>query len=802
MDPIFRICTPLRASELKTTSKKILIPPSQLAKPPRQTKKSMNQGKPSVQTESQENSCGAKTQSGYEASTVPDTIAIEIDEQNKMTCCSDAKYLSSNKDFSEYKSPATVAQCSSAQETISSASFNSSPMLPQVSTTLDGNSSVSIIDLNPVCQINPDPCGVLSSSNNHLLNLSPLTTTLACTNVTTSAAQQVFMTSAHITAPLTGSSEPVILKTWPVDITDNSCEQISSSTVSVSNPEESSTELGGVPTIVVVNLDVPLESPLLSPTQNQTIMETLNSPSIISTKKESDHSSHSVSSDISAHLLDPLENISPFPVLLTYVNDQGQPLSIPVNGIPQPDRDVSEIISKTVDKKKSQFENVTLDHSYVHISGDGSKTPVNAAFSPAKEEVSHNATAVNHNSANVPSRSNYDYSQGIARSCGLNGKVRHMPEEYHRDENTVARSAHPNAMTQPDSSTSVRTSTSQNSVGLNTLGTGCSLGVRAATSNANTAPMCVLNMDEMETMYTLPGEQPHLLATTTASGSRGVEVEDITLELQLPVGCEILTMDMLSANPSSLDLPGNSDIQVFDHRAEGGWHNMNLGSVLQDMNTSEPLVNSILSSALEPVVCDLALDSVQTTEIVDRTQHAQLLSVCLNDSATSGLREFGMKELTGPRNISKGKDSSKLVIKQESTLYSTGCKKSASSWSEERKPLSPRSSELTFSSQAARLPLPLPIVKSHCDAGADKTAISCSAQSVGALKDDLGPKDQKVKKGSQSKNLCKGLLNHVKVESKQIGLENICKKNGPPKCTPSSVPGWFGKGLGLKKKRK
>ena len=785
LDPIFRICTPLRASEVKTTSKKILIPPSQLAKPSRQSKNSKNKGKQPNDIEYEQSACLSKTKCELETpySSTAVNVDPEIGDQVKVT-------VSLEEEISLNKCLPACSMLTTETPTQYPSKESISPILPQVSASeveTGGNCSVSIIDLSSVCQIKPTPLGIFSSSNNHLLNPLPLTNSLACAGVvSTTAAQEVFMTSA----PVINSSEPIILKSWPSDIRENDFEQIGPTTTSstiISSPEEDS-----LPTIVVVNLDVPAESPSIYHAPKQNIIENVNSPSLDNLNEKNELSTFVSSSSTSMpHFLDIDEDVSPFPVLLTYVNDLGQPLSIPVNSFPQSTEDTHKATSKSVPglKSGSQFErNVNLDHSYFQDRGNGCKTSETSIFLPSKSIISLDASVQEHRSTNVPSHTSCDTSDSSLSepSNSLNGKI-------YLSKNTKTTDKKQSPISTPG----------QNSTGMCTLGTAhSSLSVAPVPSGTISAPMCVLNMDEMETIYTLPEVSSHFLGST-ASSNKGTEVEDVTLELQLPVGCEILTMDMLSENPTTWDLPENPDAQVLDHKATSSWQTLSLGTVLK---TNEPFVNSILSSALEPVVCNLALNNAQKDvkdgmSLSKQADATKVLSVCLDDDSISGLNGIDQKhsqELSKSVRYYRGNDSGQFESHENMLSYSAASFNKLTSPVEERIPLSPRSSKLSLSSQSTVTPLSLLSVKST----GDKPLTSCCDKSLICPKNETRIRELKTKKMSQNKNLTKGILNHVKIEGKQVGLENICKKVSNPKCGPSSVPGWFGKGLGLKKKRK
>ncbi|GFR74331.1 NAD-dependent deacetylase sirtuin-7 [Elysia marginata] len=819
LDPIFRICTPLRAIEMKTTSKKILIPPAQLARPPKQTKNSKNKEKPAMQMDCEQSCCLTKSDCGSETT--------EITEKVEFTAGSDVSITESLPTCNTLSTgTGSLPQCLSdaditsqhVQQTISSEPPDVSASM--VSVTVENKCSASIVDSTPsMCQIKPElPAQFLSSTASHLLKSQSLTSSQAQTPVVnTSAAQETFVMSASGTNHLINlPSEPVILNSsWPSDIMDTAGFEQAGSNIASGTMESSSHE-ERVPTIVVVNLDTPADTPpLFHPPKQNIIIETANSFTHFSSKQEVECSTLVLGSSTShSHdVADASQDISPFPVLLTYLNDAGHPLSIPLNSsIPHRVEDTLKATPSSVPViKNAQFgNNISLDHSYFHDTGNNRKATDASAFAQnSRVKASKDSSVREHRaSAGVPSKTSCDTSDSNSPS----------------DRSFVARKSQPNTMA-PQLSSSKLTSqfikpescpSSAESSNLSTFS--------SVSSGVVTAPMCVLNMDEMETIYTLPEEPSHLLAPVVTTSRTTAEVEDITLEFQLPFGCEILTMDMLSATPPvTLDyLPNNPDAQVLTQKGTGGWQTLNLGNVMQTMNTDEPLVNSILSSALEPVVCNLAVDSTQTVtkgvgvSSTKPTGPTQVLTVCLDDGTGSGLTQTDQRqpaqdftELTRLlRGTYPGPPAAVHKNNMVHTHHAHCTKKSAPSVAEERKPLSPRSSELSFSSQATTptaLSLPSSNVNSYCNAVVvGKPMLSPGKdQGIKIKKEEKGNKEPKVPKQScQSKNLAKGILNHVKVEGKPVGLENICRKVSNPKCSPAAVPGWFGKGLGLKKKRK
>ncbi|RUS89705.1 hypothetical protein EGW08_002523 [Elysia chlorotica] len=773
LDPIFRICTPLRANEAKTTNKKILIPPSLLSKPPRQGKSSkMKATQPSETQTEQSASCRTRTESGAEA---PMDICPDGSDTIKVTFSSEAESspLNNRLPTSSISTPGTLTQFLGKESISSILQVSTSEVSPK------GNCAVSIIDLTSVCQIKSEPHGMFSSAKNHLLNPLPLTTPLTHTGATvatyTAAAsptEEVLRTSAQVTDAAIEPSEPIVLKSWPSDFKENDFEQMDLTTSShtLTFPPEADS----LPTIVVVNLDMPAEPATVLHSPVLTGQENANSSSLLNSHSTSVSSSNSLS-----HFLDISKDVSPFPVLLTYVNDLGEPQSIPVNSVPQPTEDSFKPTSKST----GEFEkNVSLDHSYFQDSWDGSKMREPSSFPPNKSIISLDASVEDLSSTSVPSNANCDTSNsGLIEHAGvLNGKI-------NLSKSLKITDGIQSFLSTPDlGNTDIFTPAA----------------VCNSLSGNVSAPMCVLNMDEMETVYSLPEEPPHFLGPI-ASSSKAWETEDVTLELELPAGCEILTMDMLSAHPGTWALSDHSDLQGLDQRAAGRWQTPHPGTVLK---AGEPFINSILSSDLEPVVCNLAVSNVQKHTKKDfagknQVNSTKVLSLCLDDGTISGLKQIDQHHVQEfPKSVRSPRGHNCGELESHENLPSHNTNKVKSSV-EERIPLSPRSSKLLLSSQSSRMLPSLPTEKSTCETTSDKPLISC-AKKYTIAKSETKSKEPKVRKMSHNKNLTKAISNHVKVEGKQVGLENICKKVSSSKCSPSSVPGWFGKGLGLKKKRK
>ncbi|GFN78303.1 NAD-dependent deacetylase sirtuin-7 [Plakobranchus ocellatus] len=802
-DPIFRICSPLRANELKTTSKKILLPPAHLSKPPRQSKKSKNKEKLIVKETNEQKEFGHEQKSSEKMHTNSQVLQDEHLSDNlgqvNIEANPNPSHSSQSKSetftFPVLKSDAQYPSrneiiCSSVQPFSSTMSLLSTADL-----SVKKNCKPNIDIVTSAYQVKPEysvlhETVAFSSTNNHLLNVS------SSFNPTTFSDVNSHLVTQEVAMPLPLGSLTTNSSAYP-------CHVDTENVMSQQDILNSSPVIQRSPTLVVVNLDMPTVSTPFMSAPSQDFTPSFSRP-FLDDFGDNFKNSTSLSCDSSSKLGKSENETNPIPILLTCVGDMGQTFTIPVSTLSQT-VDLTKSTPKSLSDTQSSYleKNVTLDHCYFNDKGKESKT------SMCKNDKTYTTSALGHSAIDVPFSKKCDSSKLIPEGAS---NVRRLSNSHYQFERTSS-NIQPNHLFHPSSQLPVHNEMCESNYKFNECATSSdntnNFGAQTVSTVTNNAPMCVLNMDEMETIYTLPAEHLHMVASHTKAS----DMEDITLELQLPVGCEILTMDMLNTDSASWDLQGSVDNQVISQKrtdlfSETSWQPLNLGNILQNMAPSEPLVNSILSSSLEPVVCNLAVDDPQRDawekkSAIKASKSSQVLSISLDGGSCllpNIADQLQYQELSKVSDTAKWNPPSQI---DGSDILHPGVKKTTPAPFEERVPLSPRSSEL-YPSRVATTSCFASTIGSDLGSVIDKPLnfLHGSRKNLFGNKTSKEKKHHKVKKNSQKKNSAKGILNYVAVEGKQMGLENVCKRLNKSKCAPASTPGWFGKGLGFKKKRK